>query len=53
VIAERDQVTMDVAFAALRKHARDHNLKLGEVARAVIAGGSVDPGSVPPPPVRP
>jgi GAF domain-containing protein len=53
VIAERDQVTMDVAFARLRKHARDHNLKLGEVARAVIAGGSVDAGSVPPPPVRP
>jgi GAF domain-containing protein len=49
VIAERDQVDMDVAFATLRKHARDHNLKLGEVALAVVRG-SLTPGAVPPPP---
>jgi len=48
VLAERDQVSMDVAFAALRKHARDHNLKLGEVALAVVRG-SDDPRAVPPP----
>jgi GAF domain-containing protein len=49
VLAERDHVGMDVAFATLRKHARDHNLKLGDVALAVIRP-STDPGAVPPPP---
>ena len=48
VLAERDQVSMDVAFATLRKHARDHNLKLGDVAFAVVRG-SANPGAVPPP----
>lgn len=41
VLAERDQVSMEVAFATLRKHARDHNLKLGDVAAAVVRGASV------------
>jgi AmiR/NasT family two-component response regulator len=49
VIAERDQVSMDVAFATLRKHARDHNLKLGDVAFAVVRR-STTPGAVPPSP---
>lgn len=49
VLAERDQVSMDVAFATLRKHARDNNLKLGDVAFAVVRG-SANPGAVPPPP---
>ena len=49
VIAERDQVSMDVAFATLRKHARDHNLKLGDVAFAVVRS-STDRGAIPPPP---
>ena len=49
VLAERDHVAMDVAFATLRKHARDHNLKLGEVAFAVVRR-SIDPAAVPPPP---
>jgi hypothetical protein len=40
---------MDVAFATLRKHARDHNLKLGDVAFAVVRR-STDGGLVPPPP---
>lgn len=48
VIAERDQVSMEVAFATLRKHARDHNLKLGDVAVAVVRR-STDPDLVPPP----
>jgi len=47
VIAERDQVSMEIAFATLRKHARDHNLKLGDVAAAVVRR-STDPGGVPP-----
>ena len=49
VLAERDQVGMEGAFAALRKHARDHNLKLADVALAVVRG-STDGEKVPPPP---
>ncbi|MDQ1711068.1 MAG: hypothetical protein QOE45_518 [Frankiaceae bacterium] len=49
VIAERKGVDMDAAFAALRRHARDHNLKLTEVARAVIQGGTA-PDMLPAPP---
>lgn len=49
VLAERDQVGMEGAFATLRKHARDHNLKLADVALAVVRG-STDGEKVPPPP---
>jgi transcriptional regulator with GAF, ATPase, and Fis domain len=42
VLAERNNLTMDSAFDALRRHARDHNLKLTEVARAVVHSG-LDP----------
>ncbi|MCC8246652.1 GAF and ANTAR domain-containing protein [Saccharothrix luteola] len=38
LVAERLQVDMDTAFAALRGYARGHNLKLSGVAHAVIAG---------------
>ncbi len=38
VLAERLQLGVDEAFAALRGYARDRNLKLAEVARAVAAG---------------
>ncbi|GAB3001852.1 GAF and ANTAR domain-containing protein [Saccharothrix stipae] len=38
LVAERLQVDMDTAFAALRGYARGHNLKLSRVARDVIAG---------------
>ena len=38
LVAERLGVDMEAAFAALRGYARGHNLKLSEVARAVIAG---------------
>jgi hypothetical protein len=38
VLAERLQLGIDEAFAALRRYARDQNLKLAEVARAVAAG---------------
>jgi GAF domain-containing protein len=44
VIAERNEATMDEAFAALRKYARDHNLKLSEVALAVVRGEISPPG---------
>ena len=38
VLAERLRLGIDEAFAALRGYAREHNLKLAEVARAVAAG---------------
>jgi transcriptional regulator with GAF, ATPase, and Fis domain len=36
-IAQYSSVTMDEAFAHLRRYARDHNEKLTEVARSVVA----------------
>ena len=39
ILAERNDLTMDAAFEALRRHARDHNLKLTDVARAVVTAG--------------
>lgn len=36
VLAERHGVSIDAAFDALRRHARDHNHKLTEVALAVV-----------------
>jgi GAF domain-containing protein len=42
VLAERNSLTMDAAFDALRRHARDHNLKLTDVATAVVTQG-LDP----------
>jgi GAF domain-containing protein len=38
ILAERGAFDMDVAFAHLRGYSRDHNLRLSEVARAVIDG---------------
>ena len=38
MIAERLQLTMEQAFATMRSHARNHNLRLGDVARDVISG---------------
>lgn len=37
VLAEQGNVDIDTAFARLRKYSRDHNLKLSEVARDVVA----------------
>src|SRR5664280_1248731 len=45
VLAERNRVGIDEAFAALRQHARNHNLKLTALALAVIRG-DVDPAAV-------
>ena len=39
ILAERDNLTMEAAFDALRRHARDHNLKLTDVAMAVVNSG--------------
>ena len=38
VLAERNTIDMDAAFAAIRQHARNHNLKLTDVALAVVRG---------------
>jgi GAF domain-containing protein len=38
VLAERGNVSVDVAFASIRAFARTHNSRLGDVARDVIEG---------------
>jgi GAF domain-containing protein len=45
VLTERHQVSMDLAFNALRRHARNNNLKLAEVAQAVVRGDT-DPATI-------
>lgn len=55
VVAERLGVDMQGAFAALRGYARGQNLKLSDVARAVVAGrtGTHDLLATPPQSSRP
>jgi GAF domain-containing protein len=38
MVAERESVNMEEAFSRLRNHARNHNLRLADVALQVIAG---------------
>jgi GAF domain-containing protein len=38
VIAEREHLDMTAAFETMRRHARDHNLRLSDVAAAIVAG---------------
>jgi GAF domain-containing protein len=38
ILAERAGLDMDQAFARLRQHARNHNLRLNDVAQALIDG---------------
>ena len=38
MVAQREGLNMEDAFSALRTHARDHNLRLVDVAEAVISG---------------
>lgn len=38
MVAERLDVEMDQAFAKLRSHARNHNLRLADVATGIIKG---------------
>lgn len=45
VLAERNNVDMDAAFAGLRRYARNHNLKLADVALAVVRG-TIEPGAI-------
>ena len=54
VLAEYGGVDMNLAFAALRRHARSNNLKLGEVADSLVHG-NIQPGRPdrPPPALTP
>ena len=45
VLAERNATDMDGAFGALRHYARKHNIKLTDLARAVIRGDT-DPSTL-------
>jgi AmiR/NasT family two-component response regulator len=38
MVAEREGLNMEQAFSRLRNHARDRNLRLVDVAHAVIGG---------------
>jgi GAF domain-containing protein len=38
VVAEREGLNMEQAFSALRNHARNHNLRLADVADGVVVG---------------
>jgi GAF domain-containing protein len=38
MVAEREGIDMEEAFAMLRNHARNHNLRLADVAREIITG---------------
>ena len=49
IIAERQGVDLEEAFATLRNHARNHNLRLVEVATDVINGSLAPPGLDAPP----
>jgi GAF domain-containing protein len=42
ILAERNNLSMDEAFVALRRFARNHNRKLTDVAHSVVTGG-LDP----------
>ncbi len=44
MIAEREGLDMPTAFARLRRHARNHNLRLAAVA-ASITDGTISPSS--------
>jgi GAF domain-containing protein len=46
IISEKTQIGMDQAFARLRKHARDNNQRLENVAREIVSG-SLDPERLP------
>jgi len=45
VLAERNGVSMEAAFAALRRYARNHNFKLTDVALNVVRG-ELDPATI-------
>jgi GAF domain-containing protein len=42
VLAERTGVAMTDAFERLRRHAREHNLRLADLARSVVSGETTE-----------
>jgi GAF domain-containing protein len=48
VLAERTGIEVDAAFARLRNHARNHNVRLVDVARSMV-DGTLDATSLDPP----
>jgi GAF domain-containing protein len=52
MVAEREQLNMEQAFSRLRNHARNHNLRLADVARAVVASTLATSELDPPAPVK-
>jgi GAF domain-containing protein len=52
VVAERQGLDMEQAFATLRNHARNHNRRLADVANDVIGGSVAPPGLDPLPPTK-
>jgi hypothetical protein len=48
MIAERRRIPVDDAFTELRSHARNHNLRLADVARSTV-DGTLDPSTLVPP----
>ncbi len=52
VVAERLGLDMERAFATLRSHARNHNLRLADLAGAVVVGDLRADSLDPPPAVR-
>lgn len=52
MVAERLGLDMEQSFAALRNHARNHNLRLADVAQSVITGTLTASELDPPPPAK-
>lgn len=52
MVAERLGFDMERSFTTLRNHARNHNLRLADVANAVIIGAMAASALDPPPPVK-
>lgn len=46
VLAERHGLTVDVAFTILRRYARDHNLRIHDLAADVVNGHRLASGAV-------
>jgi GAF domain-containing protein len=45
IIAERRRIPVDEAFSQLRRHARNHNLRLADVASGTVTG-AIDPSTL-------
>jgi GAF domain-containing protein len=53
IVAERESLNMEQAFSTLRNHARDHNLRLIDVAHDLIDGSLAASALSRPPPATP